>query len=391
MKLPEIIKISATIVLLTALFQPTSLYGDAVVSSSITATATVLPPDVPENLIDDFDHIQGQNYWGGVIEKMDDHGSIEMNYDSEHAKVGDYCLALDYDVSGPDDWAGVFFTLTGDESGVDITTYTYLSFQVKGSTDNIPVKIELENRSLDADRRKSLLYINDYLDGGVTDEYQQVKIPLEAFANLDSFENVDVISFVFEEAYAEVNDFPKDAILYIDELMFTDDPKDILRIDHFGDKWGRNALGGNNGAMGGASEYYDESEYVSYPNSMRIEYDVEGSWGGVWMLFGGGGDGGDEQEVDLSDYNYLSFYIKASSAGENPENIRLELVDETDTRDEVVEDITTNWNEYVIPLNDFDGLDKTSIKQFNIMFDEWNVSNKEGIVFIDEVQFRVSE
>src|SRR5207249_2290388 len=67
----------------------------------------------------------------------------------------------------------------------DISRYRTLEFYVRGSENNLSFKVELHNASADPARRSSRVYLSDYLDGGITTDWQKVQIPLAAFANLD--------------------------------------------------------------------------------------------------------------------------------------------------------------------------------------------------------------
>ncbi|MFC2091906.1 hypothetical protein ACFLTD_03950, partial [Elusimicrobiota bacterium] len=206
-------------------------------------------------LIDNFEDGTDPNLWGGNYGVMNDFGGLTVSYDGANGYNGSVnALALDFNVAITDEWSGMLVMLSNDVDNIqaDISAYEYLTFQVKGSVANIPVKIGLENAS-SGDRNKANVYVNDYLDGGVTTSYQEVRIPLDAFANLDDLSNMKVITFVFENGYATANGAPVSGILYIDDIGFGSDSVDNVRIDHFGDNYGPNALGGNMGDMAGGT------------------------------------------------------------------------------------------------------------------------------------------
>lgn len=353
------------------------------------------------DLLADFNANNGSdiNNWNGPMGPMPD-DTIAHSYDDTvfHGASGK-SLKLDYDVSTIDSWNGFWIKLaaqTGDplnpdDTPVDISGYEYLSFWIRGAVGGTEhLKIAMANDSSNADRKSAFLYVTDYLDGGITNVWQEVKIPLDAFANLDGVTNVNEIAFVFENAYATTAGFATSGIVNIDDMKFFSTSLGYVKVDHFGDNYGWLALGGNMGSMGVATNTFDSTEYHNFPYSLKSTYDVNPpnqDWAGQFMLFGGGADGNEAQNCDFSDYTNLTLWVKANSDTENPENIKLEIVYGTaSTVNVVLSGITTSWQQYTINLTD-EGIDKTSIKQINIIYEMWRAADDAGILFFDEIQF----
>jgi hypothetical protein len=224
-------------------------------------------------------------------------------------------------------------------------------------------------------------------------------IPLDAFANLDSLSNVKLISMVFENGYAAANGLSTSGTLYIDDIGFGTGNLGYLRLDHFPDVRVRNAMGGTMGVMNTCGYTFDGAVYHDYSRSLMIQYDTDGSpwWCGMYVLFGGGLDGNTAIECDLTEYTQLKFWIRAQDTNNNPEKIKIELIDYNSQETFVIPDDTTSsgvlisdaWQQYTIDLTSKVMLDRSTLKQMNIIFDYGIDADETGTVYIDEIQFTV--
>ena len=143
-------------------------------------------------LLDDFNDGSMINYFGGLggsfqslpPENLTTGTCFARIYNHDFKNVrgkNRFSLELTYDVSNPNSFSGYFSKL----EELDLAKYKYLSFWVKGTIGKELFKIELKNISNDVDRNKASVYINDYLDNGVSLQWQKVVIPLDAFVNLE--------------------------------------------------------------------------------------------------------------------------------------------------------------------------------------------------------------
>ncbi|MCK4462836.1 MAG: hypothetical protein KAU58_00825 [Candidatus Omnitrophica bacterium] len=382
----------------------------------------------PGPLLDDFRHAAGVNVWGSVTGTFSKEDPPLSDAFCAASYTGDpsivfggtgYSLQLDYNVSGTETYAGYF----SDMAGVDISSYKYLSFWVRGtnSSSGEYFKIELKNNSttkywdsLEGThyyRNSAVGYITDYLDGGVTTEWKKVSIPLHNFVNLDSWISMKELVIIFENSQSNDNGSPTQGTIYIDDIKFEDASVDVVRIDHFGDEIGTCALGGNIGDFPGAGGTASHSfssvagTYHNSPNAMLSEYNVTSGYAGHFIIFGGGNADGSLSAVekpekmgwikiphDFSDYSQVTFYAKAKSATENPKVIRVEFLDNSSHTSSfvIVTGITTNWSLHQIPLSSVPELDETTIKQITFVYEGWRIGtagSKIGTLYIDEVQF----
>jgi len=310
------------------------------------------------------------------------------NLDNVKGRAG-FSLELIYDVSNSESSSGYFSKLEGK----DLSKFKYLSFWVKGIKGGEFFKIELKNNGTDTDRNKAAVYVTDYLDSGVTTQWQKVVIPLDAFANIDDWTSMNEFVVVFENYQSTVNGSLLNSIIYIDDILFGTYFTGCVRIDHYGDKLGINALGGNMGNMdseGGSKTYsIATSTYHNTPNSLLSEYDVTSGWAGVFKIFGGGGDGWTAIQHNFSAYDKLTLWVKAKSETENPKKVKIELGDRycNYNRFNRIDNITTDWQKFSLLLTDFPSLDKESIKHINFVYENSQVVHRIGGVYIDDVQF----
>lgn len=376
-------------------------------NSSVTATVVTGAPD--SDILDDFNDNNDRDYWDGVIgavEETPNDGSIVRSYETSGAFAG-RSLKLTYDLTQDSDWNGFYMNLNNESSiSKNIAEYKQLSFQIKGAVGGQEhLKIVLENTS-DAitNRNRAAIYVNDYLDGGITNSWQKVSIPLDAFSGLDSFSNAKTLSFVFEKTYVADTVHPllaDIATVYIDDVRFSTTLLPTLRIDHFGDNWGLNALGGNWGNMAKDGYVNPTLTYISSLSgtekwSMASTYNVEaaGSWQGHYCLFGGGASGWAVCPLNISSYRYFKFKIRAVSSSENPSSIKIELVSGTKRADIIVTDITTTFQTLTIDLNSAAMaafVDKTAFKQINVVYEESRIGavsgDKRGTLYFDDLHF----
>ena len=383
---------------------------EAVASSTVNASAVVTPPVPPDaDIVDDFDFDKDANYWtgtNGLMEEFGENKSITNSFVTADAHAG-RSLQLTYNLNTSSSWNGYFLTLNNLVAVTkNISGYQQLSFWVKGAVGGVEhLKIGLENNSsVAAGRYRASLYVNDYLDGGITNGWQKVTIPLGAFANLDSLTNVRTLTFVFERAYADVSGLSRTGAVLVDDIRFSAVSAGPLRVDHFGDKWGANALGGNIGdlttATGAtASSSMDLLTSDAFPYSFKSVYNVNFTaprqdWSGHFFVFGGGDTGWVAEPINLSGYRTLQFSALAVVGG-NPNKIKIEILSGVgqSAAYEVVGLTTTGWGSYSVTLASPSSgtIDKTSVKQMNIIYEKWRVDgaagNRSGTVYFDKIQF----
>jgi hypothetical protein len=376
------------------------VFGGVVDTAGVEANSTVVETILLGPVLDDFNDGGKLNNWGYNTGAFNSTGaSCIDSRDATSPQEGLFCLKLDYDVSTSASYAGYWSLLGGEDLG----GYTTISFWVKGTVGGEFFKVELKNNSADNNRNRAAVYVTDYLDGGVTTSWQKVTIPFHNFVNLDNWNNMKELVFVFENSQSVTNGSLTQGIIYIDKISFGSSSVDEVRIDYFGDKLGTCALGGNIGDMQPsqtppAPQYsthsFTTNEYVSSPGALESTYDVTSdSWGGQYIIFGGGADGWTEISHDFSGYNYVTLWIKVKSATENPKILKVEVVDRASPPFPAVylKKMTTSWQRYPIPLSAFAGLNKKNISKMTFVYEDWRIQNeggsKTGVLYIDDLQF----
>jgi len=367
------------------------------------------------DVLDDFDSMSGINNWGGRYNPLNvsSMNSVAISYDAT-AHAGNPCLKVSYNVPSSGDWAGMSIGLANSQSASrDISGYRAISFDIKGVDLGQSFKIEWKNTNQST---TSKVYLSDYLDrttgtnSGTGTDWETVTIPFDAFANFystNSLKDLGQINFVFEHDYlVTFSGMLPGTTFYIDNIVFSTTAPNAVRIDSFGDGWGLNALGGNNGAFSSDSnvsnycdESYDATTSSGAVRSWKLSYTVvSGGYCGTFSQFGGGSDWITAAPHDFSQYSKLKFRVKANSSGENPVYFKVELKD-TDAiyaGDHFAYipagGVSTSWQEYSMDLTSFINwggtvLNKAAIKEMNFTFEYSHVTAKVGVIYVDDIRF----
>lgn len=327
--------------------------------------------------------------------------SAENNYDNVYGRFG-YSLCLAYDVRTPNCFAGYWSKM----HGMNLSGYRYLSFYVKGATGREFFKVQIKIQNGGADSSKSDVYINDFIEGGLSTEWKKVVIPLDAFIQLKNRTQVDELIFVFENYQSSMNGSVLKSAVYIDNIVFGTKSPGYLTIDNFGDLFTPLAIGGNAGSggnLGTVSNFISTDYFNLHPNGLKLNYNVNAgtSYAYYFMIPGGGEDGWTKANRDLSAYQDFSFSIRAESQAKNPCGIKAEVKDYSENgtgepfyviTNSASRHIRTNWQKFSIALSnfrDFDSvkLDPSRVQELVFTFENGNASNKIGTVYIDEIQF----
>ncbi len=371
----------------------------------VNATVNTGAPDA--DILDNFDDNNDRNFWNGdmgAMEEVDGDGSIQYSYSTTNPYGGaGRSLRLAYDLNQSSSWNGFYLNLSFPTGATkNISGYKKLSFKIRGDSVGLEehLKIGLENTGA-VGRNRAYLYVADYLDGGVTNGWQSVEIPLDAFTNLDSKTNAKTLTFVFERAYANQCGLPLQSVVYVDDIRFSAASLGSVRIDHFGDNWGWGALGGNQGEtkddnfpVQTVSHSYELTPYAGAPRSYQSNYSVTDSWVGHYFLFGGGADGNVAIPSNMSAYNTLNFSLKALDAAHNPGVLKIELKSEGRLAVYIVP-VTTAWVAKSINLvsgmEAGGAIDKATLREMTIIYESWRIvgasGDKAGTVYFDDFSF----
>jgi len=336
--------------------------------------------EITSLLINDFNDGTDPNEVGGSSGIWNSEGaSCQASYyntdlNNVYGQTG-YSLQLTYDVTQIDSYAGYWTAIY-----IDLTDYKALSFWIKGTAGEKGIKVGLK----DSFWNETKVLIDDYLSSGITTNWQKVVIPLSAFSNITNWTSMNNISISFD--YNLVS--PPNGTIYIDEFRFEKTIEPII-VSTFNGATNQNSLGGSletfTGGVAAISCGYDsDNTYNNSAYGYNITYSGIDYWsyaGWKSML----------NNLDASNCNSLSFYIKGSVGGEKP-NIWLGYNTKNNTYDRKFIDIeryvtiTTDWKRVNIPLLDFinQGVDVSNLIELQVVF-EWE--DMSGTIYLDDIQF----
>lgn len=289
-------------------------------------------------------------------------GTFDLDYNGSE-------LQLAYDLTSPGECTARYTTTLS----LDALPYEILAFEIKGSD-----KEELSSTVIglrDKAGHKMGVKVGDFLNQIVTDTWQGGSLPLAALATTVDTSQLDILFVEFADSQGTV---------YLDSLRL-EMPLAPLIVDNFDDLADPNALGGGTGIYkdegpGTTLEtaYVADGTHDNSPGSYVISYTLPAfsNWA-LWETYLLG--------LDVSDYAFLSFYIKGGYGGEE---VNLYLTDGSERVAYVdVEDyapVRTDWTLARVPLQAFDGLALTDLTRIKFTF-EWNPMS--GTIFLDGLRF----
>ena len=181
------------------------LAGSLLVAATGAASAATL-------LVDDFNRGEKPNALGGDYgawnkDESDPTQRCTNSFDKPNAYGGaGFALRLDYDVDSPNPaYNGFWMKL----QGTNVAGYKNLVLYVKGDASRgytPQIKLELKNGS----------EVGKYLLKGITDEWQQVSIPLKEFAGITDWKSLTEFVVVFDD----LTSTKKVGTIYLDEISF---------------------------------------------------------------------------------------------------------------------------------------------------------------------------
>lgn len=120
--------------------------------------------------------------------------------------------------------------------------------------------------------------------------------------------------------------------------------------------------------------------------ALRLNYDVDSPYSAYNGFFT------NLMGIDISDYNYLVFYIKGDKAAGFTNTMNVELKNRLQAGKVTIEGITDEWKMIVLPLSRFVGISSfKEMKEFVIVFSDRNVTKKSGVIYIDDIYFVKTE
>ena len=156
-----------------------------------------------------------------------------------------------------------------------------------------------------------------------------------------------------------------------------------------------NNLGGDSRAwikdpsdpMQGCIESFDRANRFSSSGfALRLIYSVESrkpAFGGLWMRL---------QNLDASKFDSRAFRVMGDPKLGFTTVFKVELKDSLDqTSHFYVRGVTDQWQDVVIHFKDFEGITNLrSLKEFVIVFEDTTATSKRGVIYIDDVRFKMT-
>ncbi|MDY6877562.1 MAG: carbohydrate binding domain-containing protein [Chloroflexota bacterium] len=218
----------------------------------------------------------------------------------------------------------------------------------------------------------------DFLNYVLTGTYQGVDLPLAAFSTVIDTTHLEALFIEFADTRGA-----SQGTIYLDSLRL-EKSHVPLTVDNFDDLADPNALGGGLGTYQDQdpgtiieTAYIAEDTYDASPGSYAISYTLPSGGWALWETYLPG--------LDVSDYAFLSFYIKGTNGGEK---VNLYLADGDDQGAyvdvETYVSITTDWTPVRVPLQAFEGVALTDMDRIKFAF-EWEPMT--STIFLDDLRF----
>ena len=137
----------------------------------------------------------------------------------------------------------------------------------------------------------------------------------------------------------------------------------------------------NDPTQGCRVEITDDDRWGEKGLSVRLIYDVESpgiAFNGMWMFV---------QETDWTPYRALVIHVRGDrEAGFSP-RFKIEVKNkQKEVGRYVIVGITDEWQEFVIPLKRFKGMNSFKVvKEITITFDDMRCAPKVGEIYIDNI------
>ena len=117
--------------------------------------------------------------------------------------------------------------------------------------------------------------------------------------------------------------------------------------------------------------------------AMKLDYSVDSpnpAYNGFWMML---------PNFDATKYDALNLWVKGDSKAGYTTVFKIELKNANKQMGRYyVSNVGDQWQEISIPLSEFKGLiDKSSLTEFVIVFEDRMASNKKGVLYVDDIRF----
>ncbi len=325
-------------------------------------------------LIDDFNDGDLYTKQTQTVESFAGSGASSSVRASSSVAYGDYGYSCEFSFENciNTGWAVLRININNH---ISYTNIKYISFFIRSSSSyNGNIGVGFDNG------KNSLVLLSDYLNGGVTTNWQKVLIPVTSVST--NLKKLNAILFLPEWKYNSGS-----ATLYIDNITLGTNFVGPTYIDKFSSGGKYNSLYGATISFGwgGAwiTNYPISSSYYSAPYSMKIPFIISNGSGAAIQFPLEDGSG-----VNISMYDKLVFTAKELSIDGELTNIRIEINDGSanygvNLYDDFGLKLSQNFTSYTLSLSSFGTPDWNNITYIQFVFwDSFGSTN--GTLYLDD-------
>ncbi len=277
------------------------------------------------------------------------------------------------------------------KEGIDVSKHGSLSFRVRGEAGGERFQVRLAD--LDHQATETSVALGDvgaFIQGGVSTEWQTVRISLAPFAEVLDLTQMASVAL-------EVRHVAEGAV-YIDDIEFVDEPGKVIEeidtsvflVDDF-ELGPLNRLGQANNTFSGAPSScvaYRISETLLTGEVLQIDYDQKDTgWCGYYSRMNP-----DDSPLDVSGFGALTLKVRGASGQERFQIYLADNEDQQQDSSRLLGDIgefleggvTEQWQTVTIPLTLIDTeFDTGKMGTIIVQFDEPG----QGTIYLDDIGF----
>lgn len=296
-------------------------------------------------------------------------------------------------IRGASGFCGAYIVLMAD-----LSDFVTMSFMIKGEKGGESFELGI-NDTISNKREDAVIIgsISRFLPQGVTTSWQRVDIPLSDFYGTD-LSNIFSIIFLFNEEGKGtfwIDDIRMHKKFWVgaEEEIYK---KGFLLLDDF-DHSDLNLLGRKTNTYKKLPsvckfERVTDVHLGNAGRSLKLIYNKEPrGWCGYYTLL----NQIDGEYYDLTKYKSLSFWVRGEKGGETFEigmadKNWLNIGDSLKAghiEKYLPGGVTTQWQQVIVPLEEFGALDLSQMGSFVINFNK----KQKGVIYIDDIKFYLKE
>ncbi len=180
--------------------------------------------------------------------------------------------------------------------------------------------------------------------------------------------------------------YPKNAVFTEKKPLVLFDFDDRAPVNNIGGMWGVFDFNPSDRDSFCRTSYKKDKDLHKKGYYLKVTYDVDSpqaSFNGLWTKLNG---------IDLSKFRAISMKIKGDKNRGFTDFFKIELKDKENKIEAYIEDITDQWQTFVIPFDEFEGpVEDINWKNMNelvfAVFEDWRFKVKVGRLYFDDIAF----